>query len=97
MALVGLIHIDCHNNLHISFQLANEKEEVTYCLPHGLEYIKENKNQVKNIFKMFAFSYLLSFFQIRHCKLLYTHTIEEIKDILSKVTQRLKTKNYTEV
>ena len=46
---------------------------------------------------MFAFSYLPSFFQIRHCKLLYTHTIEEIKDILSKVNQRLKTKNYTEV
>jgi hypothetical protein len=67
----------CNANLYVAL-LANEKEEVTYCLPHGLEYIKENKNQ------------------IRHCKLLYTHTIEEIKDILSKVTQRLKTKNYTE-
>merc|ERR1719330_1736598 len=67
----------CNANLYVSL-LANEKEEVTYCLPHGLEYIKENKNQ------------------IRHCKLLYTHTIDELKDILSKVTQRLKTKNYTE-
>ena len=36
-------------------------------------------------------------FQIRHCKLLYTHTLEEIKDILIKVDQRLKNKNYAEV
>merc|ERR1719410_953326 len=67
----------CNANLYVSL-VGNEQDEVTYCLPHGLEYIKENKNK------------------IRHCKLLYTHTIEEIKDILSKVTQRLKTKNYTE-
>lgn len=67
----------CNANLYVSL-IANEKEESTYCLPHGLEYIKENKNQ------------------IRHCKLLYTHTIEDIKDLLSKINQRLKSKNYIE-
>ena len=27
-------------------QVANEHDEVTYCLPHGLEYLKENKSKV---------------------------------------------------
>ena len=35
--------------------------------------------------------------QIRHCKLLYTHTLEEIKEILIKLDQRLKNKDYAEV
>jgi len=35
----------CNANLYVSL-IADEKDEVTYCLPHGLEYIKENKNKV---------------------------------------------------
>ena len=43
--------------------------------------------------------YILNYFilQIRHCKLLYTHTLEEIKEILIKLDQRLKNKDYAEV
>ena len=35
--------------------------------------------------------------QVKHCKLLYTHTMDEIKDILKKVEERLKTKNFFQV
>merc|ERR1719189_280651 len=34
----------CNANLYVSL-VANENEEVTYCLPHGLEYLKEKKNK----------------------------------------------------
>merc|ERR1719189_424433 len=68
----------CNANLYVSL-VANENEEVTYCLPHGLEYVKENKSKVK------------------HCKILYTHTMEEIRDILKKVEDRLKNKNFFQV
>ena len=27
-------------------KIADEKEEITYCLPHGLEFIKDHKNKV---------------------------------------------------
>merc|ERR1712088_97312 len=65
----------CNANLYVSL-VANENDEVTYCLPHGLEYVKENKSKVK------------------HSKILYTHTMEEIRDILKKVDERLKTKSF---
>ena len=34
---------------------------------------------------------------MKHCKILYTHTMEEIRDILKKVEERLKTKNFFKV
>ena len=35
--------------------------------------------------------------KVKHCKLLYTHTMEEIRDILRTVEERLKTKNFFQV
>merc|ERR1712131_497552 len=67
----------CNSNLYVSL-IANETDDLTYCIPHGIDYLKGNKSK------------------IRHCKLLYTHTIEEIKDILLKAEQRLKNRDYVE-
>ena len=77
-------------------QVANENEEVTYCLPHGLEYVKENKSKVSDILCLVCCPTGL-FSQVKHCKILYTHTMEEIRDILKKVEERLKTKNFFQV
>lgn len=65
----------CNANLFVSL-IANVDEESTYCLTHGIEYITENKQMVKN------------------CKLLYTHTLEEISMILKKLEERLNNATY---
>jgi len=65
----------CNANLFVSL-IANVDEENTYCLTHGIEYINENKELVKN------------------CKMLYTHTLEEIREILKKLQGRLNNAIY---
>eukprot|EP00092_Neocalanus_flemingeri_P014188 GFUD01015307.1.p1 GENE.GFUD01015307.1~~GFUD01015307.1.p1 ORF type:complete len:2572 (+),score=650.46 GFUD01015307.1:122-7837(+) len=65
----------CNANLFVSL-IANVEEESTYCLTHGIEFITENKQMVKN------------------CKLLYTHTLEEIREILRKLEERLNNATY---
>merc|ERR1712228_595732 len=65
----------CNANLFVSL-IANEEEESTFCLTHGIEYITENKDVMKN------------------CKLLYTHTLEEIREILRKLEERLLNAKY---
>merc|ERR1711915_286685 len=65
----------CNANLFVSL-IANVEEESTFCLTHGIEYITENKDVMKN------------------CKLLYTHTLEEIREILRKLEDRLLNAKY---
>ena len=43
---------------NIFFKIADEKEEITYCLPHGLEFIKDHKNKV--CLQKFKFNNIIS-------------------------------------
>ena len=36
------------------FQIANEEEEATFCLEHGMEYARENPQKVKTPFHTFC-------------------------------------------
>ena len=36
------------------FQIANEEEEATFCLEHGMEYARENPQKVKPPFHTFC-------------------------------------------
>ena len=35
-----------------TFQIANEEEESTFCLEHGMEYARDNPQKVKYQFKL---------------------------------------------
>jgi len=65
----------CNANLFVSL-IANEEEEITFCLKHGMEYIKGNPKKVKSI------------------KLMYTHTLEEVNDVLKRVVKRIQEGRY---
>ena len=39
------------NVIKNSFQIANEEEEATFCLEHGMEYARDNPQKVKITFK----------------------------------------------
>merc|ERR1712156_659228 len=65
----------CNANLFVSL-IANEEEEATFCLEHGMEYARENPQKA------------------RGCKLMYTHTQEEIKEVLHRVIGRIQEGRY---
>jgi len=65
----------CNANLFVSL-IANEEEESTFCLEHGMEYARDNPQKV------------------RGCKLMYTHTQEEIKEVLHSVIRRIQEGRY---
>ena len=35
------------------FQIANEEEESTFCLEHGMEYARDNPQKVKSVLNQF--------------------------------------------
>merc|ERR1711962_1667755 len=65
----------CNANLFVSL-IANEEEEATFCLEHGMEYAREDPQKA------------------RGCKLMYTHTQEEIKEVLHRVIGRIQEGRY---
>merc|ERR1719203_284978 len=67
----------CATNLYVSL-LADNEDETTYCLSHGIEHLKENKNMIKR------------------CKMMYTHTRDEIKEIVKNLQDRLAESDYAE-
>jgi len=67
----------CNANLFVSL-IANEEEESTFCVEHGMEYVRNYPKKAKS------------------CKLMYTHTQEEISEILRKVVNRLREGHFLE-
>ena len=50
----GDSHSDQGNGDDDLFQIANEEEEATFCLEHGMEYARENPQKVKPPFHTFC-------------------------------------------